>query len=129
MCYSIQRIDDGTHIMYRDTIEEAQDFLKKYPDYEAVPTNTSCIVVQYTELGGPWGYGHQEESFRTYGGIIRCHINLRKWVNEIIRTFGPDYRDIQDFFRHCSVEVNGKDLTSVFIDDINKLVNKNYLYI
>ena len=127
--YSIQRIDDGTHIMHVNTVEEAQGFLKKYPECECVSTNTSCVIVRYSEPSGPHGYGHSEESFRTYGGIIRCFINLRKWVNEIVRTFGPDYRDIQDFFRHCSVEVNGKDLTSVFIDDINKLVNKNYLYI
>lgn len=127
--YSIQRRDDGTHIMHVDTIEEANKFLQKYPEYEAVPTNTSCVVVQYTELGGPWGYGHQEESFRTYGGIIRCYINLIKWINEIIRTFGPDYRDIQDFFKHCSIEVNGKDLTSTFIDRINKVITKEYLYI
>lgn len=127
--YSVQRRDNGVHIMYVNTIEEANKFLQKYPEYEAVPTNTSCIVVRYTELGGPWGYGHQEESFRTYGGIIRCHINLRKWVNGTIRLFGPDYREIKDFFRHCSVEVNGKDLTSAFIADINKLITKKYLYI
>lgn len=127
--YSIQRIDDGTHIMHVNTIEEAQDFLKKYPECECVSTNTSYVIVRYFEPSGPHGYGHSEESFRTYGGIVRCFINLRKWVNEIVRTFGPNYRDIQDFFRHCSVEVNGKDLTSAFIADINKLITKKYLYI
>ena len=127
--YSVQRRDNGVHIMYVNTIEEAQDFLKKYPECECVSTATSCIVVRYTELGGPHGYGHAEESFRTYGGIVRCFINLRKWVNSTTRVFGPDYKDILNFFRHCSVEVNGKDLTSVFMNDINKLVNRNYLYI
>lgn len=127
--YSIQRRDDGVHIMHVNTIEEANKFLQQYPEYEAVSTNTSCIVVRYTELGGPWGYGHQEESFRTYGETNQCFINLRKWVNSTARIFGPDYRDIQDFFRHCSVEVNGEDLTSVFIYNVNKLITKEYLYI
>lgn len=127
--YSIQRRDDGTHIMHVGTIEEAQDFLKKYPDYEAVPTNTSCIVVRYAELGGPWGYGHAEESFRTYGGIIRCYINLIKWINDAIRTFGPDYREIKEFFKYCHLEVNEENKTTEFLEYINKMITKKYLYI
>ena len=129
MRYSIQRIDDGTHIMHVNTLEEAQNFLKKYPECECVSTNTSCVIVRYCEPSGPHGYGHSEESFRTYGETNQCFINLRKWVNSTARIFGPDYRNIRDFFKHCSVEVNGKDLTSVFIYSINKLITKDYLYI
>ena len=127
--YSIQRKSNGANIMNVSTGEEAQELLKKNPEFEIVPTNTSCIIVRYTELGGPNGYGHDEESFRTYGGITRCFINLMKWVNETIRTFGPDYREIKDFFKHCSIEVNGEDQTSSFMDKIHEIVSKEYLYV
>lgn len=127
--YSVQRKDNGAHIMNMDTIEEAQDFVKHYPECEYVSTNTSCVIVWYCEPSGPYGYGHTEESFRTYGGIIRCYINLIKWVNDTIRTFGLDYREIKEFFRYCHLEVNEENKTTEFLEYINKLITKEYLYI
>ena len=127
--YSIQRRDNGVHIMHVDTIEKAQNFLKKYPECECVSTNTSYVIVRYCKPSGPYGYGHSEESFRTYGGIIRCYINLIKWVNDIIRTFGPDYREIKEFFKYCHLEINEENKTTEFLEYINKMITKKYLYI
>ena len=127
--YSVQRKDNGVHIMHVDTIEEAQNFVKHYPECEYIPTNTSCIIVRYCEPSGPYSYGHAEESFRTYGGIIRCYINFIKWVNSIIRLFGPDYREIKDFFKYCHLEVNEEDRTTDFLNYIDKLITRKYLFI
>ena len=127
--YSIQWRDNGAHIMHMDTIEEAQDLIKHYPECEYVSTNTSCVIVWYCEPSGPYGYGHSEESFRTYGGIIRCYINLIKWVNDTIRTFGPDYREIKEFFKYCQLEINEENKTTESLEYINKMITKKYLYI
>lgn len=76
--YAVQRIDNGRVIDYVDSPEQASFWIQREEGFEIVPTNTSSVVVTYTELGGPNGYGHQEESFKTYGGIVRCIINLYK---------------------------------------------------
>ena len=121
MKYAIQLKDSGTVIDYCDTMEQAQYWLAHYPVEVVDTTKTSKIVVNYTELGGPWGYGHQEESFATYGGLRRCIINLYKWIQDTARTFGPDVRDIHDFFRHCSLMVNDTDKTQWLLSQIDKL--------
>lgn len=123
--YAIQRVDNGEVIDYCETLEQAKYWLSlENPKFEVVSTKLSKITVVYTELGGPNGYGHQEESFVTYGGITRCIINLYKWVQRTTSIFGPDARDIRDYFRRCSVNVNGKDKTEWFISQLEKLDRK-----
>lgn len=81
----------------------------------------SKIIVQYTELGGPWGYGHQEESFATYGALLPCIRRLIKWMQSTARTFGPDPREIRDFFKNCRLYINGENKSEWLWEQINKL--------
>lgn len=120
--YAIQRIDNGQVFDYCKTPEQATYWLNmNNPKFELVPTNTSSIVVTYTELGGPHGYGHQEESFATYGGIKRCIINLYKWMQRESSIWGPNSRDIKDYFKKCSVIINGENKTEWFLSQIDKI--------
>jgi hypothetical protein len=120
--FAIQRLDNGQVFDYCETREQASHWLNmNSPKFELVPTNTSSIIVTYTELGGPHGYGHQEESFATYGGIRRCIINLYKWVQRETSIWGPDLRDIKDYFKNCHVSINGKDKTEWFLHQIDKM--------
>lgn len=91
------------------------------PKFELVATNTSSIIVTYTEFGRPNGYGHQEESFATYGGIVRCIVNLYKWAIKEASFWGPSPRDIKDYLKKCSVTVNGQDKTAWFLSQVDKL--------
>lgn len=125
--YAIQLKSNGRVLDYCETKEQAKWWLENYP-VELVSTNLPCIKVEYTELGGPHGYGHQEESFTTYGGFVRCLINFYKWMQETARTFGPDARDIKDYFRHCSVIVNGQDRTEWMLKQVDK-INIKQLYV
>lgn len=126
--YAVQRKDNGQVVDYCETKEQSKWWLDHYEFLEVVSTNLSHVEVSYAELGGPNGYGHQEESFATYGGLLRCIINLYKWMQETARVFGPDARDIRDFFRHCSLYVNGQDKTDWLIKQIDKLTIKQ-LYV
>lgn len=120
--YAIQRLDNGQVFDYCEKPEQATYWLNmNTPKFELVPTNTSSIVVTYTELGGPHGYGHQEESFTTYGGITRCLINLCKWMQREASLLGPDSRDIKDYFKKCSVIINGENKTEWFLSQIDKI--------
>lgn len=94
--YAVQRIDNGQVIDYVDSPEQASYWLQmSNPKFELVATNTSSIIVTYTEFGGPNGYGHQEESFATYGGIVRCIVNLYKWaIKEASFFFGVQAQGI-----------------------------------
>ena len=121
MKYAIQFKENGQVIDYCDTEEQAANWLNKYPVELVEISKASKISVQYTELSGPWGYGHQEESFITYGGLTRCIINLYKWIQREARVWGPDARDIRDYFRHCSLSINGKDNTPWLIKQLDKL--------
>ena len=129
--YAIQRISNGEVVEKVDKKEDAKWFLETYPEvFELIDIqNLSCVVVDYAEVGGPWGYGHQEESFRTYGSLVRCMINLEKFVQEYTRTFGPDPHDIYDYFRHCSLTVNGKDRTEWFHKVYTHKIDMHKLYI
>lgn len=110
MKYVIQHKVSGQLVDYCDTMEQAQHILNLSSELEVIDTvNTSKIEVIYTELGGPWGYGHQEPSFTTYGSIKRCVRNLYKWIQDSARVFGPDAREIRDFFRHCNLYINNED--------------------
>lgn len=125
MRYAIQHKNSGQLIDYCDTKEQAQWWLGNYQMVEIVDTDyASKLTVTYTELGGPWGYGHQEESFTTYGGLKTCISNLYKWMQSIARTFGPDAREIKDFLRHCSLYVNGKNKTSWLLSQVDKIDTK-----
>lgn len=125
MKYAIQHKVSGQLIDYCDTMEQAQPMLNWSSELEIVDTNNaSKIEVIYTELGGPWGYGHQEPSFITYGGIMKCMRNLYKWIQDSARIFGPDSRDVKDFFRHCSLYVNDVDRTQWLLGQIDKINTK-----
>lgn len=119
--YAIQRINNGQVIDYVDTLEQASFWIQREEGYEIIPTNTSNIVVTYTELGRPNGYGHQEEAFTTYGGIVRCVINLYKWAIQEANIWGPNPRDIRDYLGKCQVTVNGQDKTRWFLSQVDKL--------
>lgn len=124
--YAIQH-NNGQLIDYCNTIEQAQWFINK--GFELVEiAYASKVLVEYTELGGPLGYGHQEPSFETYGPIKRCISNLCKWMQSTASTFGPDARDIRDFFRHCSLYVNGENKTQWLLNQIDKL-NMKEIYV
>ena len=119
--YAIQRISTGQVIDYVDSIEQASFWMQREEGFEIVATDTSHVVVTYTELGGPNGYGHQEESFATYGGIVRCIINLYKWAINEAYFWGPSPRDIRDYLGKCQVTVNGQDKTRWFLSQVDKL--------
>ena len=124
MKYAIQFKDSGRVIDYCETLEQAEYWLNDYPVEVVDTTKSSKITVTYTELGGPWGYGHQEESFATYGGLKRCIINLINWMKSETSVWGPDTKDIKDYFRHCSLYVNGKNKTQWLLGQIDKIDTK-----
>lgn len=119
--YAIQFKDSGQVIDYCNTEEQAEYWLKNHPVELIECSKASKLSVCYTELSGPWGYGHQEESFATFGGIKRCIINLYKWMQSEASVWGPDVRDIRDYFRHCSITINGQDKTQWLLNQIDKL--------
>lgn len=122
MRYAIQHKSSSQLIDYCDTKEQVQKWLDSYQMIEAIDTDhASKLVVTYTELSGPWGYGHQEDSFTTYGGLKRCITNLTKWMQSTARTFGPDAREIKDFFRHCRLYINGDDKSQWLFSQIDKI--------
>lgn len=127
MRYAIQFKSNGQVIDYCETKEQANFWLKNYPVEVIDTTKTSKITVWYTELSGPWGYGHQEESFATYGGLKRCIINLINWMKSEARIWGPDARDIKDYFRHCSLTVNNTDKTQWLLNQIDK-INRDTIF-
>lgn len=123
MKYAIQLKSSGQVIDYCETKEQADFWLKNYPVELVDTTKVSKITVWYTELSGPWGYGHQEESFATYGGLKRCIINLYKWIQSEVSIWGPD----SDYFRHCSLTINNVDKTQWLLNQINK-IDKNIIF-
>lgn len=118
--YAIQFKVSGQLVYCCDTQEEAVSFVRTNPNLETINTdNLIKVSVQYTELGGPHGYGHQEESFCSWGSLNRVISNLFKWAKETTRIFGPNYMDIKDFFKNCKVRliINNQeeiDLTKIF---------------
>lgn len=121
MKYAIQNINSGQLIDYCETKEQVKNWIISFPVEVIEIEKASKVAVEYTELSGPWGYGHQEESFCTYGGLLLCISRLIKWMQSTARTFGPDAREIKDFFRHCRLYVNGEDKTDWFSTQVNKL--------
>lgn len=123
MKYAIQLKSSGQVIDYCETKEQADFWLKNYPVELVDTTKVSKVTVWYTELSGPWGYGHQEESFATYGGLKRCIINLYKWIQSEVSIWGPDF----DYFRHCSLTVNNVDKTQWLLNQIDK-IDRNIIF-
>ena len=133
--YAIQLKVSGQLVYCCDTQKEAINFARTNPNLEVINTNNSLKVsVIYTELGGPQGYGHQEESFCSYGSLNRVVSNLFKWAKETTSVFGPNYIDIKDFFKNCKVRliVNNQeeiDLTETFNKEFVDKLNNKILYL
>lgn len=121
MKYAIQNKRSGQLIDYCETREQVLSWLTSYPVEAIEIEKASKVAVEYTELSGPWGYGHQEESFCTYGGLLTCIRRLIKWMQSTASTFGPDAREIKDFFRHCRLYVNGENKSEWLWEQMNKL--------
>ena len=129
MRYAILSRSNGQLIDYCESIEQAEWFVNQPDKFELVDTtHSSKIEVIYTELGGPWGYGHQEPSFTTYGGLLPCIRRLYKWMQEEARIWGPDPRDIRDYFKNCRLYVNGEDMFDWWYNQYQKLDLKS-LYV
>lgn len=133
--YAIQFKVSGQLVYCCDTQEEAVSFVRTNPNLEVINTNNLLKVsVNYTELGGPNGYGHQEESFASYGSLNRVTYNLFKWAKETTSIFGPNYMDIKDFFKNCKVRliINNQeeiDLTETFNKEFVDKLNNKILYL
>lgn len=113
---------------YQDAFDVMSRILEREPDIYikiADTDRTSHLKVTYTELASPYGYGHHEISFETYGGIKECLIRLVNWVKDTERAFGPDWRDVRDYFRGCNIYINNQDKTKwfhkVYVDKIPKM--------
>jgi hypothetical protein len=120
--YAIQY--KGQVIDYCNTKEQATYWMKQHKVELVEIANASKIEVVYTELGGPWGYGHQEPSFTTYGGLLPCIRRLYSWIQSEASIWGPDARDVKDYFRHCSLYINGKNRTKWLLSQIDKIDRK-----
>jgi len=129
MKYAIQHKISGQVIDYCETKDQAKWFLNQPDKFELVDTtHSSKIEIIYTELGGPWGYGHQEPSFTTYGGLLPCIRRLISWMQKEARVWGPDPRDIRDYFKNCRLYVNGEDKFDWWYNQYQKLDLKS-LYV
>lgn len=126
---AVQHKVSGQLIDLCETRDQAQFWTSHYKEVELVDTtNASKIEVIYTELGGPWGYGHQEPSFTTYGGLLPCIRRLISWMQKEVRVWGPDPRDVRDYFKHCRLYVNGEDKFDWWYNQYQKLDLKS-LYV
>lgn len=112
---------NGRVIDYCDTPAQASYWMSEGPIELVEIAKASKVVVQYTELSGPWGYGHQEESFATYGGLLSCVRRLYTWIQEQARFWGPDPREIRDFFKYCRLYINNEDKSEWLWKQIDKL--------
>jgi hypothetical protein len=129
MKYAILSKSNGQLMDYCESIEQADWFINQPDVFELVEiANASKVEVIYTELGGPNGYGHQEPSFTTYGGLLPCIRRLINWMKEEARIWGPDPRDIRDYFKNCRLYVNGEDKFDWWYNQYQKLDLKS-LYV
>lgn len=129
MKYAILSKSNGQLIDYCESVEQADWFVNQSNVFELVEiANSSKIEVIYTELGGPNGYGHQEPSFTTYGGLLPCVRRLISWMQEEAHIWGPDPRDIRDYFKNCRLYVNGEDKFDWWYNQYQKLDLKS-LYV
>jgi hypothetical protein len=109
MEYKYAILYNGVVLDYCNTKEQATYWMKMNKVELVEIANASKVEVIYTELSGPNGYGHQDPSFTTYGGILTCIKRLYSWMQNEASIWGPDARDIRDYFRHCRLYINGED--------------------
>ena len=129
MKYAILSKRNGQLMDYCESIEQASWFVNQPDVFELVEiAKASKVEVIYTELGGPWGYGHQEPSFITYGSLLSCIRRLMKWMQEETKVWGPNPRDIKDYFKNCRLYVNGEDMFDWWYNQYQKLDLKS-LYV
>ena len=127
--YAILHKTSGQLVDYCDSPEQAKWFIDQPDVFELVDINKSSKVeVIYTELGGPSSYGHQEPSFTTFGGLLPCIRRLISWMQSEARVWGPDPRDIRDYFKHCRLYINGESKFEWFYSQYNKIDLKS-LYV
>ena len=104
MKYAILSKSNGQLMDFCESVEQANWFINQPDKFELVEiANASKVEVIYTELGGPNGYGHQEPSFTTYGGLLPCIRRLISWIQEETRVWGPNPRDIRDYFKNTTI--------------------------
>ena len=126
--YAIQHRNTGDFIFEVKHLSDANKILQD-KNFEAIDIdNASKLEVWYTEIGGPHGYGEHSPEFITHGSLLRVVINFYKWVQRTTKVFGPDWRDVRDFFNHCNLTINGQDKTSWLIKEVDKL-NRNKIFI
>lgn len=126
MKYAILMKSTGQLVSYCESIEQASWFLSQH-EFELVEiANASKVEVIYTEPGGPNGYGHQEPSFTTYGALLPCIRRLINWMKNEARVWGPDPRDIRDYFKYCRLYVNGEDKFDWWYSQYQKLDLKSF---
>ena len=129
MKFSVQSKVNGQMIELCDTIEQIKAWKKAYPDIEVISVeNASCVEVCYVEYSGPSGYGCNTPEFTTYGSIKNCISYLYKWMQASARIFGPDAREVKDFFRHCHLYVNKENKSSWLWKQADK-IDLNTLYL
>jgi len=120
--YAVQHKSSGQLIDLCELEEQTKFWTEKYPEVEVVNTqNASKIELHYIELGGPWGYGCNTPEFTTYGGLLKCIRHLIQYLQDSARTFGPDPRDIKDYFRHCHLYVNDEDKSQWLWKQVDKI--------
>jgi hypothetical protein len=108
---------------------QVKRMLEHSPELEVVDTkHTSHLFIHYAEMGGPNGYGYEEPAFETYGSLNDCIRRMLKWMQKEVTFWGPDPRDVRDYFRHCSLTINGKDYTKRWLIEVDK-INMKTLYI
>lgn len=71
---------------------------------------------------------NQEVSFETYGPLKVCIRRLYKWMQEESSFWGPDPRDVRDYFKHCTLYINEKSYTNWFQRQVES-INMRTLYI
>lgn len=121
MKYKYAILYKGAVLDYCNTKEQATHWIKMDKIELVEIANASKIEVIYTELGGPNGYGHQEPSFTTYGGILTCIKRLYSWMQNEASIWGPDARDIRDYFRHCRLYINGEDKSTWLFKQVDNI--------
>ena len=121
MKYKYAILYKGQVLDYCNTKEQATYWMKMNKVELVEIANASKVEVIYTELGGPNGYGHQEPSFTTYGGLLPCVRRLYSWMQSEASIWGPDARDIRDYFRHCRLYINGEDKSAWLFRQIDNI--------
>lgn len=124
--WAVLRRDNGQLVDKYPTKESADKMTSNAPEYleTAYVANASKLEACYVEMAGPNGYGCNIPEFTTYGGIKRCIINFIKWAIESAKTFGPDARDIADYYRNLRIYVNGESHSDWWYENYPKLVEK-----